>query len=277
MPTDGRDHRTVLTTGANSGIGLATVLEVARRGFRSVGTVRSEAKAETVSKAAADAGVEVETVIMDVTDAAACADAIRDLRPYGIVNNAGYPVTGAIEEVTDDQARAALETMVVAPMRLARLALPSMRERGEGRIVNVSSIAGVATLPLVGWYHASKHALEALTDALRMEVAADGIKVVLIEPGGFKTGIWEEHEKDVDSRAGSRYEGGYRRTLTFTRMTDPIMGDPARVAKVITGALSGRWARPRYLMGVDARAMALFSRLAPTQVRDRVTRLLLDL
>lgn len=271
------DDRVVLTTGANSGIGLATVLEVARRGFRSVGSVRSEAKAETLSKAAADAGVEVETVIMDVTDARACADAVGDLRPYGIVNNAGYPVTGAIEEVTDDQARAALETMVVAPMRLARLALPHMRDQGDGRIVNVSSIAGVATLPLVGWYHASKHALEALTDALRMEVAADGIKVVLIEPGGFKTGIWEEHEKDVEARAGSRYEGGYRRTLTFTRMSDPIMGEPARVAKVIAGVLTGRRVRPRYMLGIDARAMAMFSRLAPAQVKDRVTRLLLDL
>ncbi len=275
--TEAEAPRAVLTTGANSGIGLATVLEVARRGFRSVGTVRSEEKAEAVHKAAADAGVEVETLIMDVTDARACGDAIRHLRPYGIVNNAGYPVTGAVEEVTDEQARAALETMVVAPMRLARLALPYMRERREGRIVNVSSIAGVATLPLVGWYHASKHALEALTDALRMEVAGDGIKVVVIEPGGFKTGIWEEHEKEIAARAGSRFEGGYRRTLTFTRMTDPIMGEPARAAKVIAGALSGRWVRPRYLMGIDARAMALFSRLAPAQIKDRVTRLLLDL
>jgi NAD(P)-dependent dehydrogenase (short-subunit alcohol dehydrogenase family) len=276
MPEDGRD-RAVLTTGANSGIGLATVLEVARHGFRSVGTVRSQGKADTVSKAAADAGLDVETVIMDVTDAEACADAVGRLRPYGVVNNAGYPVTGAVEEVTDEQARAALETMVVAPIRLARLAVPHMRERGDGRIVNVSSIAGVATLPLVGWYHASKHALEALTDALRMEVAADGIRVILIEPGGFKTGIWDEHEKDIEARSGSRYEGGYRRTLTFTRLSDPIMGDPARVAKVIVGALSGRWTRPRYLMGVDARAMAMFSRLAPAQVKDRVTRLLLDL
>jgi NAD(P)-dependent dehydrogenase (short-subunit alcohol dehydrogenase family) len=239
--------------------------------------VRSDKKANTVRKAAADAGVKVETVVMDVTDGRACADAVDEYQPFGVVNNAGYPVTGAIEEVTDDQARHALETMVVAPMRLARLALPYMRERGEGRIVNVSSIAGVATLPLVGWYHASKHALEALTDALRMEVAADGIKVILVEPGGFKTGIWEDHEKEVEARAGSRYEGGYRRTLTFTRLSEPIMGEPSRAAKVIAGALTGRWTRPRYLLGADARAMAAFSRLTPTQVKDRVTRLMLDL
>jgi NAD(P)-dependent dehydrogenase (short-subunit alcohol dehydrogenase family) len=269
--------RTVLTTGANSGIGLATALEVARRGFRSVGGVRSAAKAEVVRQAAADAGVEVETVLMDVTDADACAEAVARLRPFGIVNNAGYPITGAVEEVSDEDARAALEVMVVAPMRLARLAVPHMRDQGEGRIVNVSSIAGLATLPLVGWYHACKHALEALSDALRMEVAAAGIKVMLVEPGGFKTGIWEDHEREVEERAGSRYEGGYRRTLTFTHLSEPIMGDPRRVAKVIAGALSTRWPRSRYLVGHDARALAVWSRMTPTGVKDRVTRLLLDL
>src|SRR3954466_11152903 len=113
--------QTVLTTGANSGIGLATVLEVARHGFRSVGSVRSEAKADTVREAAAEAGVEAETVLLDVTDTDACARVVGELRPYGIVNNAGYGLTGAVEDVDDDEARALLETMVVAPMRLARL------------------------------------------------------------------------------------------------------------------------------------------------------------
>ncbi len=269
--------RTVLTTGANSGIGLATALEVARRGFRSVGSVRSAAKAEAVSKAATDAGVEVETVLMDVTDADACAEVVGRLRPFGIVNNAGYPITGAVEEVTDEEARDALEVMVVAPMRLARLAIPHMRDRAEGRVVNVSSIAGRSTLPLVGWYHACKHALEALSDALRMEVAGAGIKVVLVEPGGFKTGIWEDHEREVEERAGSRYEGGYRRTLTYTRLSEPMMGDPSRVAKVIAGALAGRSPRSRYLVGYDARVLAAVSQLTPTSVKDRVTRLILDL
>src|SRR5207245_2686033 len=120
--------RTVLTTGANSGIGLATVLEVARRGYRSVGSVRSEAKADAVAKAAAAAGVEVETVLLDVTDAARCAEVIEELRPYGVVNNAGFSSTGAVEDVDDDEARQQLEAMVLAPVRLARLAIPPMRE-----------------------------------------------------------------------------------------------------------------------------------------------------
>ena len=147
--------QTVLTTGVNSGIGLATVLEVARRGYRSVGSVRSAAKADIVHKAAAEAGVQVETVILDVGDEVRCEEVVRELGPvYGLVNNAGYGLTGAVEDVDDDEVRAVLETMVVAPMRLARLVLPGMREAGAGRIINVSSIMGRTTTPFTGWYQA---------------------------------------------------------------------------------------------------------------------------
>ena len=131
--------------------------------------------------------------------------------PWAIVNNAGYSGVGAIEDVSDDEARHQLETMVVAPMRLARLALPHMRAAGDGRIVNVSSIYGLTTTPLSGWYQASKHALEAASDALRLEVARDGVQVVLIEPGGLKTGIWEEFESDVSRPEDSDYEAAYHR------------------------------------------------------------------
>jgi NAD(P)-dependent dehydrogenase (short-subunit alcohol dehydrogenase family) len=271
-----RGDQTVLTTGANSGIGLATVLEVARRGYRSVGTVRSQKKAKAVRAAARDAGLEVDTEIVDVNDARKGAELVGSYRPYGIVNNAGYSITGAIEDVTDDEARDAIETMVLAPMRLARLALPHMRKRGEGRIVNVSSIYGRVTTPLTGWYQGAKHALEALTDALRIEVAASGIRVVLVEPGGFRTGIWEETERQIDKRAGSRYDAAYRRTLQTTRLTQPIMGDPGHVARVIAGALSG-FTRPRYLVGYDAAAISLWSRLTPTEIKDRLQRLVLGL
>jgi NAD(P)-dependent dehydrogenase (short-subunit alcohol dehydrogenase family) len=271
-----RRNQTVVTTGANSGIGRATVLEVARRGYRSVGTVRSQEKAEVVSAAARDTELDVETAIVDVNDVVAVTELVDRYRPYGLVNNAGYSITGAIEDVPDDEARRAVETMVLAPMRLARLALPHMRERGEGRIVNVSSIYGRVTTPLTGWYQGAKHALEALTDALRMEAAGSGIRVVLVEPGGFRTGIWEETERQVESRAGSRFDGAYRRTLQTTRLAQPIMGDPGSVARVIVGALSG-FTRPRYLVGYDAAAISLWSRLTPTEIKDRLQRLVLGL
>ena len=180
------------------------MLELARKGFRSVGTVRSNTKADHVAKAAADAGVLVETAILDVIDADACARAIDEFQPWAVVNNAGMSVTGSIEDVPDIQARLAFEAMVLAPMRLAWLAVPHMRDTGGGRIVNISSIYGRTTTPLTGWYQGAKHALEACSDALRMEVARDGIKVVLVQPGGFKTGIWQENENDLAAREDTR-------------------------------------------------------------------------
>lgn len=276
MNDTARRERVVLTTGSNSGIGLATAIEVARLGFRSVGSVRSEAKARTLHEAADRAGVEVSTVLLDVTDGKRCREVVEELRPWAVVNNAGFGGMGAVEDVDDDEARLLLETMVVAPMRLARLAIPVMRDAGGGRIVNMSSVLGLVTTPLAGWYSASKHALEALSDALRAEVASAGVKVVLVEPGGFKTGIWGEVEQTVE-RPGSAYERAYRRSATGVRLTQPVMGQPEQVARTVGRALTSRFPRERYLVGVDALALTVANRFTPAAVRDRVTRLGLGL
>jgi NAD(P)-dependent dehydrogenase (short-subunit alcohol dehydrogenase family) len=268
------DERHVLVTGANSGIGLATVLHLAEKGFRVTGSVRSDAKADIVATAAEVAGVEVETVLLDVTDADACEQVMAEVGTlHGLVNNAGYGLTGAIEDVPDQEARAVLETMVLAPMRLARLALPAMRAAGGGRIVNISSIYGRTATPLTGWYQGSKHALEGLSDALRMEVAKDGVHVILVEPGGFKTNIWADLERDLANREGSRYASAYQRIGGLTSMWEPLMGEPASCAKVIAKALQTPLPRARYLVGADARVMAAASQLTPTMVKDRILRI----
>lgn len=268
---------TVLTTGANSGIGLQTALEVARLGYRSIGSVRSEAKAGDLLAAAEDAGVEVEAVLLDVADAARCEEVLADLELYGLVNNAGYSNSGAIEDVGDDDVRQQLETMAIAPMRLARLALPAMRAAGRGRIVNVSSIYGRTTTPLTGWYQAAKHALEAASDALRMEVAASGVRVVLVEPGGFRTSIWGDNDAALARHEGSRFSGAYEREQRLLRLAQPLLGDPARVARVIGRALRSPAPRARYLVGYDAQALAVLARVAPTSLKDLVTRIGLGL
>ena len=279
MSGDPTTNDTVLTTGANSGIGLATVVELAKQGYRSIGSVRSDAKADVVHKAAADAGVTVETVILDVTDADACHAVIGDLDVdlYALVNNAGYGMTGAIEDVTDDEAHHLFDTMVFAPIRLARLALPGMRTAGRGRIINVSSIMGRTSTPLTGWYQGAKHALEGLSDALRLEVANAGVHVVLVEPGGFRTSIWEDLERDIDKRGDSRFGTAYRRTQQAMKLSSPIMGDPSQCARVIVNAVGTRRPRARYLVGVDAVALAAADRFTPTVVKDRVLRLTLGL
>jgi len=269
--------RPVLTTGANSGIGLATAVELARKGFDSVGSVRSPAKARIVRDAARQEGVEVRTVLLDVADPAQCRRVIDRLQPWGIVNNAGYGAVGAVEDVSDEDAHAAFETMVFAPLRLARLALPHMRRQGGGRIVNVSSIYGITTTPLSGWYQGAKHALEALSDALRIEVAKDGVRVVLIEPGGFDTGIWEDTHSEVAKRPDSKYRGAYGRLQAGVKLSRPLLGNPKTVARVIGRALTSTRPRPRYLVGADAQAIAIWDRLIPTEVKDRMTRLSLGL
>lgn len=267
--------RSVAVTGASSGIGLATVLELAASGYDVVGTVRSAAKAEVVTQAAADRGVQVRTVEMDVADSASCADGVARIDSmtgglWGLVNNAGYAQFGTVEDVPDELVRQQLETNVVAPIRLARLVLPGMREHGEGRIVNISSVVGRLTTPLVGWYSASKHALEAVTDALRMEVEGDGIRVVLVEPGMFGTSIWSPtSDGGLPEPTSPRCARAYARAGAAGRRSGALP-DPVRVARTVGLALGTRVPVARYVVGVDAVAGILAESLLPTTVTDYV-------
>lgn len=277
----GPSGQTVLTTGVNSGIGLATALELARRGWHSVGSVRSTEKAEVVRKAAADAGVEVDTVILDVTDRNGCKTVIDQMRPWGLINNAGYAPAAAIEDLDDDDVSHCMETMVFAPMRLARLALPAMIDAGGGRIVNISSGEGRCTLPLLGLYQGAKHALEATSDALRMEVGQYNVRVVLIEPGAVKTSIlyrggdvWDPESRFYTD--GSRYVDSYRRIRTMVGLCFKYGVAPDRVARIIADSLESRRPKARYLIGLDARTTVLAQRL-PLTLHDELWKFALGL
>jgi len=267
--------RTVVVTGANSGIGLATALELAGAGYDVIGTARSQDKANVLLQAAVDRGHTVECVLLDVADAESTEkgfaeiDALTSGGPWAVVNNAGFAQAGAIEDVDDEAVRYQLEVNLVAPARIARLVLPGMRERGDGRIVNISSIAGRMSLPLMGWYCSSKHGLEAMTDALRMEVAPYGVKVSLVEPGSFGTGIWEGASYP-DEATTEQYAAAYDRARRTTVAGTRVMPDPVWVARTVRLALSTPLPLARYLVGVDAVGGVIAERLVPTAVSDMV-------
>ena len=268
--------KSVVVTGATSGIGLATALELSAHGYEVIATARTAEKAAVVHAAAAEKGIALQTVLLDVADAASTSEGFSEITellggetPWAVVNNAGFAQSGAIESVDDAAVRYQLEVNLVAPMRIARLVLPGMRERGDGRIVNISSIAGRVATPMMGWYSASKFGLEAASDALRVEVEPFGVRVVLIEPGAFGTGIWKEGQRRLPTDAEDVYAAATARAHTLTG-SGSMLPDPIWVARVVRLALGSPVPLARYLVGADAVGLFLGQKLAPTMVADYV-------
>jgi NAD(P)-dependent dehydrogenase (short-subunit alcohol dehydrogenase family) len=267
-------------TGANSGIGLASALRFAERGWHVWGTARSAAKATLLEAAADEAGVAewVHPVVLDVSDDRAVTEAWPELPDfYGVVNNAGYSEIGALEEVSAARARAQLDVNLVAPAVVSACALPGMRRLGGGRIVMISSVAGrSATLPLSGWYHASKFGLEALSDVLRVEVAPFGIRVAIIEPGLFKTGILSgtaDRAGDEERRPGSLYARAYARMEAMTRLVGRVAPSPDWVARTVVSAVESRSPLRRYVVGLDAWTLVATQPFTPRALTDLGMRL----
>lgn len=265
--------KSVVVTGATSGIGLATALELARAGLDVIGTARSEDKAQALREAAERDGLGVRTVLLDVCDATSTVQAFTEIAtmtgggPWAVVNNAGMAQPGAVEDVEDDQVRLQLETNLVAPARIARLVLPQMRQRRSGRIVNISSVSGRVSAPFLGWYCASKQGLAAMSDALRIEVAQFGVKVVLIEPGSFGTDIWERSVNRLPPRKNSAYAETYEVADDVLRRA-AALPDPMPVAQAVRHALLTPRPRARYLVGSDAKTGAFLDAIAPRTVSD---------
>lgn len=270
----------VLVTGANSGIGLASVLRLAARGWESWGTVRSAEKARGLAERAREAGLgeRVRPLVLDVSDFDAVRRAWRRLPDFwAVVNNAGYTELGAVEEVSAAQARAQLDVNLVAPAVVSACALPGMRRLGGGRIVMMSSIAGrVSLLPLNAWYHASKFGLEALSDVLRVEVASFGVRVILIEPGFFRTGI-EAKAGDTLARRKRRhslYAPAYARAESWLGLVERIAPSADHVARVVASAVESRRPLRRYVVGLDALAAVATQPFTPRALTDLAMRVL---
>ncbi len=262
--------RTVVVTGASSGIGRATAMRLARSGWRVVGGVRTaEAEAEL-----RDGGVE--PVRLDVTDAEEIAAAVEAVGPQldGLVDNAGVAVAAPLELVPLDELRRQLEVNVVGQVAVLQAFLPALR-RARGRVVLMGSVGGRSALPFLGPYAASKHALEAFADVLRVELSPWGMTVSIVEPASVRTAIWTKGAEHADAmrdgltaEAAELYAERIRRFREVALSRGPGI-DPDVVAKAVEHALTAPRPKARYLVGRDAHLRAWIERL-PTRLRDRV-------
>lgn len=266
--------RVALVTGASSGIGAETAQHLADLGFTVYAAAR---RVDRMSDLAARG---IHTVSVDVTDDASMVAFVDRViveagRVDVLVNNAGYGSYGALEDVPLSEARRQFEVNVFGLARLSQLVLPHMRARRDGYIVNVSSMGGKIWEPLGSWYHATKFAVEGLSDSLRVEVAPFGVKVVVIEPGVIRS-EWSEISADTlgASSAGSAYS---RQVTAMARAlrganANRIASGPDVVAAAIGKAVTTAKPRTRYAVGGGARSILFLNRVLPDRGFDRFIR-----
>jgi NAD(P)-dependent dehydrogenase (short-subunit alcohol dehydrogenase family) len=267
-------------TGASTGIGAACALHLDRLGWRVYAGVRKQADAETLK---AQSSPRLVPISLDVTDtvsistaASAVAGAVGQAGLAGLVNNAGIVVPGPIEFLPLTDLRRQLEINVVGQVAVTQAFLPLIRA-GRGRIVNMGSMAGRMATPFTGAYAASKFALEALTDALRLELAPWGISVSIVEPGAVATPIWEKSARTAEAILGSVQPEAlvlYAEAIEAVKRTAADAAkravDPVDVARIVEHALTAARPRTRYVVGREAKFRAAIALLVPDRVRDNL-------
>jgi NAD(P)-dependent dehydrogenase (short-subunit alcohol dehydrogenase family) len=269
----------ILVTGASSGIGYSSAIDLARRGHKVYGAARRTDRMEPLRE------YGIVPISLDVTSEASIQACVAEIlaaegRIDVLVNNAGYGYFGAIENVPLEEARRQLEVNVFGLARLTQLVLPPMREHGFGRIVNVSSVAGRVVLPFGGWYHVSKYSVEALSDALRLEVKPFGIDVVLIEPGGIGTDwglIAADHLEG--SSAQTPYAPTAEKEARFMRIaySGRWLARPSVVSRAICRAVTARHPHHRYHPGSGSYLLLVLHALLPSRWWDALMRAILRL
>jgi short-subunit dehydrogenase len=268
--------KVALVTGASSGIGADAALRLKEAGYTVYGAAR---RTERMSALHA-AGVKV--LSLDVTDDDSIHTAVDTIigqsgRIDVLVNNAGYGSYGSIEDVPMGEARAQIEVNVFGLARLTQLVLPHMRAQRSGTIINISSMGGKLVTPLGGWYHASKYAVEALSDALRMETAQFGINVVVIEPGSIRTewgAIAAQTLTETSSKgAYSTLADGVAATLTASSQPNARMTSaPSVIGKTVVKIAKARRPRTRYRVGFGSAPTIFLRWLLPDRAFDAVIR-----
>lgn len=277
--TADRPRGAVLITGASTGIGAACALHLDRLGFRVWAGVRRPSDGEAL---VGQASRQLTPIILDVTDSSSIATAFAAVAAdaggdglAGLVNNAGIVVAGPVELLPIAELRTQLEVNVIGLVAVTQAALPLLR-RGRGRVVNIGSISGRMATPVVGAYAASKFALEALTDALRLEVQPWGIDVALIEPGAVATPIWEKSRvaglalrQALTPDAERLYADAISAVERAAARSARQAISPDAVVRAVAHALTAPRPKTRYLVGTAARIQSIIARL-PDRLRDRL-------
>jgi len=266
--------KAVLITGCSTGIGRATAERLARKGMTVYATARKVESIENLEAAGC------RTLELDVTEEQSMRAAVSAVEEAegavgALVNNAGYSQNGAVESLDLDEVRRQFETNVFGLMRMCQLALPGMRRQGQGRIVNVSSMGGKLVFPGGGAYHATKHAVEALSDALRFEVSGFGVQVSIIEPGLIRTEFGSTAVASIGSGAAAdtpyvdfNTAVGEATTGAYEGRLAKLAGGPGSVARAIDKAITAKRPRTRYRVTLSGRLLLTQRKLVPDRVWD---------
>jgi NAD(P)-dependent dehydrogenase (short-subunit alcohol dehydrogenase family) len=273
------NNKTAIVTGTSSGFGLMTTVELAKRGFTVIAGMRDCSKSSNLLKEAKTQGVESKIFIheLDVTDEKSILTfQTRVIEDYGkvdiLVNNAGYAGAGFVEEVSMEEYRKQFETNVFGVFAVTKAFLPAMRKLGQGCIINVSSISGKAAFPGLSPYSASKHAIEGWSESLRLEMQPFGVKVVLIEPGSYKTNIWSTGKQvAVESlHANSPYYDYMERIENYIFEGENNFGEPHEVARKITEIAGMKNPDLRYPIGQGVKSSIFMKNFLPWKLWEKV-------
>lgn len=260
--------KTVLVTGASSGIGKATAIFLTQNGYNVYGAARKTEKMEDLKT------YDIQPIGLDVTKDQSIVACVNQIFSEAgsidiLVNVAGFGSSGAVEDVSMEDAKYQLEVNLFGAARLIQLVLPKMREKKYGKIVNISSIGGKIAFPLSGWYHASKFALEGLSDSLRMEVKQFGIDVIVIEPGGIKSEWAEVATKNLVNTSGNTVYKTMAAKMAQANVNDTFP-EPIVIAKLVKESVEAKCPKTRYSGGHMAKPILAIRKIVSDKLMDKI-------
>lgn len=274
---DRMHDRVALITGTSSGFGLLTALKLAGQGFKVVATMRDLSRKGELEQQAEQAGLlkQLHFMTMDVTDSDSIQATISSVHEtFGridvLVNNAGFAIGGFIEEISMEEWRQQMETNFFGLVAVTKAVLPVMRVQRSGTIINVGSISGLSGFPGYAPYAASKFAVEGFSESLRHEMSPYGIRVVLIEPGSFRTPIWGKGMAQIRQVEDSPYRDRLDAVLRYSKHTAETAPDPKQVADLIGRITEMKSPRLRYPIGKGTRILILGKTLLPWKWLERI-------